>query len=187
MESLICQQDILVKLIDLLKCQDAKLVSHILWIFANLTTKTNTKIRDYILNKTDFKSKLLDLMSLKPNSIKKTLLWNISNIISSFSLSEREGILNMLNECLQNSDSTRGVLREALSVIVNISSDTDDADVIDILFQCRIQETVMECLKAILDKMDKRDITLQVYLVKILCNLMFGSPKQIKVIYLNLC
>jgi hypothetical protein len=185
MEMFIIEQEVIPKMVNLLGKTNPSVLNHLLYIIGNLTSRDHLKSKEYFLKNTELKSKLLEFLpTIKPNFIRKNLLWNISNIIHSYSLGEKEYILNILNEdYLKSLESNRGVLREALIIIVSISNTSDEV-ILDILFKLNIHETILLSIKAISETMENKDIMLQIQLARINCNLTMASPSQIKVTHL---
>lgn len=178
------EQEILSKIINLIGKTNNKITNNILYITGNLTTNESTSFKDFILKNTSLKEVLLDyLPKPKPNFVKRTLLWNVSNIIHTYSKDEIEFILNSLNnDYLNNIESNRAVLREALINIVRINN-VFDQKYNHLLFKLKIHETVMNSLRAISESMDSKDIILQVKLTKIITNLTLGKVTEIKVLH----
>jgi hypothetical protein len=178
------EQEILSKIINLIGKTNNKITNNILYIIGNLTINESTNFKDFILKNTSLKEILLDyLPKIKPNFVKRTLLWNISNIINTYSADEIEFILTSLNDdYLNNVESDRAVLREALINIVSITNFFDQKYNY-LLFKLKIHETVMNSLKAISESMENKDIILQVKLTKIITNLTMGKVKDIKVFH----
>lgn len=179
------EQELLSKIINLIGTTKFSITNNILYILGNLLLEHNS-LQEYIVNNTKLKDKIIEYLPIShPNNVKKILLWNLNNIVNYLSSYEIEFILDCLNNnYLKNAECKRGVLLEALSFIIEISN-ISNHKYIDILFKLKINETIINSLRAISENMEKEYILLQVKLAKIISNMTLDEIPHIKVINLN--